>query len=92
MNETTRETACDAGSTIMDQRVAFAEVLAQAEIFREELASRGRYTAHAKPENRASDRLRLALELLRARQTGFENGAAPHAWCRTPASRTGAAA
>jgi hypothetical protein len=68
--------------TTVDQRHAMAEALAQAEIFIEELADQGRYSRNATPEDRESDRLRLALALMRARRGGFEDGALLQAWWR----------
>lgn len=68
--------------TTMDQQHAMGEALAQAESFLGELADLGRYAPDVKPEDRESDRLRLALALLRARRGGFEDGAALLAWWR----------
>jgi hypothetical protein len=68
--------------TTMDQRHAMAAALAQAETLIEELVERGRYMGTASPDDRESDRLLLALALLRTRRSGFEDGAALNAWWR----------
>jgi hypothetical protein len=68
--------------TTMDQSHAMAEALGQAESLIEELADLGRYARDATPEDRESDRLRLALALMRARRGGFEDGALLQAWWR----------
>jgi hypothetical protein len=68
--------------TTMDQRHAMAGALAQAETLLEELEDLGRYAREATPEDRESDRLRLALALMRARRGGFEDGALLQAWWR----------
>ena len=84
MNETTEARIYEAAlrQTTMDQRHAMAQALAQAETLLDELAELGRYAHDAMAEDRESDRLRLALALVRARRGGFEDGALLHAWWR----------
>ncbi len=84
MDETTEariyETALR--QTTMDQQHAMADALTQADTLLEELAEAGRYAHDATAEDRESDRLRLALALMRVRRGGFEDGALLHAWWR----------
>lgn len=75
--------------TTVDQRHAMAEALVQAETFLEELADLGRYAHDATLEDRESDRLRLALALMRARRGGFEDGALLQAWWRDSVDGSG---
>ncbi len=73
--------------TAMDQGHAMAEALVQAEAFLDDLANLGRYVPDAASQDRESDRLRLALALMRARRGGFEDGAVLQAWWQDSVGR-----
>ena len=69
-----------------DPRQALSSALAQADAFMEQLVEGGRYRTSVTPAEQESDRLLLALALLRARRNGFEDGVAISGWWQ--ASRT----
>ena len=81
-----RLSAMPLGQTAGSRQHAMAAALSQAEALLKELVERGRYPATASADDNESDRLLLALALLRTRRNGFEDGAALYAWWRDSVS------